>query len=202
MGMVSKKGLFIVLYGPDGVGKSRQVDLLEERLREQGIMYRKLRYPLYDLKPTGPKLDEILHKHKATLPEDQMQEMFAQNRRDFEPTLKSWINSGVCVVAENYTGTGLAWGSVRGVPMARMEEINKGIIEPDVAIFVDGPKRADLTEGHPYGTEDNEDEWYRLRKIYLQLADKYGWVRVGGDAPILIVANRIWAVVRPVLVRR
>ncbi|HJZ06011.1 hypothetical protein A2634_01125 [Candidatus Amesbacteria bacterium RIFCSPHIGHO2_01_FULL_48_32] len=198
-----KKGLFVVLYGPDGVGKSRQMELIEERLREQGVMYRRLRYPIYDLKPTGSRLDEMLHKNKKPLEEEKMQELFAQNRRDFEPTLRSWLNSGVCVAAENYTGTGLAWGAVRGVAMIKLEEMNKGILEPDVAIFLDGPKRAELPiEGHPYGTEENEDEWYRLRKIYLQLADKYGWVRVGGDAPILIVANRIWAVVRPVLVRR
>lgn len=191
-----------MLYGPDGVGKSRQEGLLEERLREQGAMYRKIRYPVYDLAPTGPKLDEILHNHKVALPEEEMQKLFAANRRDFEPTLKNWLAAGVCVVAENYTGTGLAWGAARGVDMTKMEEINRGILEPDVAIFIDGPKRAELEGGHPYATDANEDEWYRLRKVYLQLADKYGWVRVGGDAPILTVANRIWAVVRPVLTRR
>jgi hypothetical protein len=32
--------------------------------------------------------------------------------------------------------------------------------------------------------------------MYLAMADKYGWIRVGGDAPILTVAGRIWTVVK------
>src|SRR3972149_8853675 len=90
-----KKGLFVVLYGPDGVGKSRQMELIEERLREQGVMYRRLRYPIYDLKPTGSRLDEMLHKNKKPLEEEKMQELFAQNRRGFEPTLRSLFKSRV-----------------------------------------------------------------------------------------------------------
>ncbi|MBI2008371.1 hypothetical protein HYS82_01810 [Candidatus Amesbacteria bacterium] len=151
------KGLFIVLYGPDGVGKSRQALMLEEKLREQGLLARKQRYPVYDCTPTGPKLDEILHRTKKSLPEEEMQKMFAQNRKDFEPTLKSWLENGVNVIGENYKGTGIAWGVARGMTVGKMEEMNKDTIEPDVAIYMDGPKRGEsLVGGHPYGTDENE----------------------------------------------
>lgn len=197
------KGLFIVLYGPDGVGKSRQVLMLEEKLREQGLLARNLRYPVYNCAPTGSKLDEILHRKKKNLPEEEMQKLFAQNRKDFEPTLKSWLENGVSVIAENYKGTGIVWGVSRGLTVEKMEGMNKDTIDPDAAIYMDGPRRGEsLVEGHPYGTEVNEDEWYKVRKVYLQMADRYGWVRVGGDAPVLVVANRIWAVVRPVVMSR
>lgn len=195
---MSKRGLFIVLYGPDGVGKSRQAGLLEERLQDQQVISRRVRYPVYDLAPTGIRLDEILHKRRKMLAEEEMQRLFAQNRRDYEPTIKSWLDSGVTVVAENYKGTGVVWGTLRGIAVEKMEEINSGFLDPDVAILLDGPKREE-TSGYPYG---NEEEWYKARKIFLQMADRYGWVRVGGDAPILTVANRVWAVVRPVLMRR
>ena len=76
-----------------------------------------------------------------------------------------------------------------------MEEINRDNLDPDVAVMIDGPKREELA-GHPYG---DDEEWYAVRKIYLQMADKFGWVRIDADAPILTVANRIWAVVKPVL---
>lgn len=196
------KGLLIVLYGPDGVGKSQQISLLEEKLRDQNFLCRTLRYPVYD-SVSGKELDEKLHKRGGSVSEQQMQELFAKNRQEFEPTLRSWLDSGVTVITENYKGTGVAWGMVRGLPMEKMEEINRGTLDPDIAIFVDGPKRAEVfVDGHPYATEEGDDEWYRLRKVYSQLADKYGWVRVGGDAPLLTVASRVWAVVRPVLARR
>ena len=81
--------------------------------------------------------------------------------------------------------------------LEKMEELNSDQINPDLAILLDGPKRVErLQEEHPY---DDEDEWYRLRRVYLQLADRYGWIRVGADAPILTVAGRIFAVVKPVV---
>lgn len=192
------RGLFICLYGPDGVGKSTQAKLLEERIKNHDILCRRVRYPVYDQEPSGPQLDELIHKGQKRLPEEEMQQLFAQNRREFEPTLKSCLESGVSVVSENYIGTALVWGQVKGLTIEKIEDINKDGIHPDVAILIDGPKREEMA-GHPYG---NDEEWYTARKLYLAMADKLGWVRVGADAPILTVANRLWAVVRPVLTTR
>jgi thymidylate kinase len=190
------KGLFVVLYGPSGVGKTKQIDLLEDRLRQERVAVKRVEYPIYDLGEAGPKLKKILWKKDKVMGEEQMQELFAQNRRDFEPTLKGWINSGVTVIAEDYKGTGIVWGVAKGIPIERMEEINDNFLDPDVSILIDGPRRLDLRpgEGHIYNTD--EDEWYKARKTYLQMADRYGWIRVGGDAPILTVAGRIWTVVK------
>ncbi|OGD09474.1 hypothetical protein A2397_02185 [Candidatus Amesbacteria bacterium RIFOXYB1_FULL_44_23] len=194
--MSARKGLFVVLYGPSGVGKTKQLDLLEERLRREGIVNKRVEYPIYDLAEAGPTLKKILWRQKAAPAEEQMQELFAQNRRDFEPTLRTWLDSGVTVLAEDYKGTGIVWGSVRGVDPKRVEEINDGFEDPDVSILIDGPRRLDLRPGEGHIYQQNEDEWYRARKMYLGMADKYGWIRVGADAPILTVAGRIWTVVR------
>ncbi len=194
--MALGKGLFIVLYGPSGVGKTKQLELLEERLNHEGVAYRRVEYPIYDLGDSGEKLKKILWRKEKGLPEEEMQQLFAQNRQEFEPTLRAWLSSGVTVLAEDYKGTGIVWGVTRGLGLEKMEELNKGFSEPDVAILIDGPRRLDLRtgEGHIYNT--NEDEWYRARKTYLAMADRYGWIRVGGDAPILTVAGRIWTVVK------
>jgi thymidylate kinase len=194
--MTAGKGLFIVLYGPSGVGKTKQLELLEDRLRQEGVAFQRVEYPIYDLKEAGPKLKRIIWRKEKALPEEEMQLLFAKNRRDFEPTLKSWLNSGVTVLAEDYKGTGMVWGVTRGLTVQRMEEINKDFPDPDVSILIDGPRRLDIRsgEGHIYQTD--EEEWYRARKMYLAMADKYGWIRVGGDAPILTVAGRIWTVVK------
>ena len=106
------------------------------------------------------------------------------------------------MLAEDYKGTGIVWGMTRGITVEKMEEMNKDFLEPDVSILIDGPRRLDLRpgEGHIYNTD--EEEWYRARKVYLQMADKYGWVRVGGDAPMITVGGRIWTVVKLALAMR
>lgn len=186
-----------MLYGPSGVGKTKQVELLEERLRREGVYsVKRLEYPIYDLDDAGRKLKNVLWGKDTVRDEEEMQMLFAENRRNFEPTLKSWLESGVTVVAEDYKGTGMVWGLTRGIAMSRLEEINNGFLEPDVSVLIDGPRRLDLRPGEGHIYQQDEEEWYRARKNYLQMADKYGWVRVGGDAPILTVAGRIWNVVK------
>jgi dTMP kinase len=142
--MTAGKGLFIVLYGPSGVGKTKQLELLEDRLRQEGVAFQRVEYPIYDLKEAGPKLKRIIWRKEKALPEEEMQLLFAKNRRDFEPTLKSWLNSGVTVLAEDYKGTGMVWGVTRGLTVQRMEEINKDFPDPDLSILIDGPRRLDL----------------------------------------------------------
>ena len=109
------KGLFVVLYGPSGVGKTKQLDLLEERLRSEGIASKRVEYPIYDLGEAGPRLKRILWHQETPVSEQEMQDLFARNRRDFEPTLRGWLESGVTVLAEDYKGTGVVWGVTRGL---------------------------------------------------------------------------------------
>lgn len=200
--MSGKKGLFIVIYGPSGVGKTKQLDLLEEKLKALGTSVKRVEYPTYKIGEAGPRLEKIIWRKVPKPPEEEMQKLFAQNRRDIEDNLGSWLASGVTVIAEDYKGSGVVWGLTRGMSMIKIEEINKDFREPDISILIDGPRRKDLRpgEGHIYNM--NEDEWYAARKNYLAMADKYGWVRVEADAPILTVADRIWSIIRPVLAAR
>lgn len=188
--------MFVVLYGPSGVGKTKQLDLLEEKMRGLGTPVRRVEYPIYDQGRSGPELKKMLWGQKQKLSELEMQKLFAENRQEFESTLRSWLDSGVSVLAEDYKGTGIVWGLTRGMTPEQVEELNRDFIEPDVSILIDGPRRLDLRAGEGHIYQQDEDEWYRARKNYLQMADKYGWVRVGGDAPILTVAGRIWTVVQ------
>lgn len=189
----------MVVYGPDGVGKTRQLDLLEDKLRELRVPCKKIAYPIFDLEPSGPQLKRLLWDKKNITPEEKMQLMFAENRKAFQPTLTSWLDSGVTVIAENYKGTGMAWGITRGVALEKIEEMSKDQIDPDISIVIDGPIREQDPDGTIY---ESENERYLLRKTFNTLADKFGWVRVGGDAPMLTVSGRIWAVVRPALMVR
>jgi thymidylate kinase len=199
---MTHKGLFIVMYGPSGVGKTRELDMLEEKLKNMGCECKRVQYPIFRLGEAGPKLEKIVWGRVPRIPEEEMQTLFAQNRRDFDPTLRSWLDSGVTVLAEDYYGTGVVWGVTRGVSMEKMEQLNEGAVQPDISILIDGPRRIDLREGEGHIYNIDEEEWYRARKVYLQMADKYGWVRVGGDAPIITVGNRIWTIVKLALAMR
>src|SRR5258706_9361795 len=108
--MASGKGIFIVLYGPSGVGKTKQLELLGEKLTHERIQHKRILYPMLDFGESGKKLKKILWRKERNLPEEEMQKLFTENRMEFEPTLNSWLNSGITVLAEDYVGTGIIWG--------------------------------------------------------------------------------------------
>src|SRR5476651_1712670 len=102
-----KKGKFIVLYGANNLGKSTQVEMLIQSLEDKNIPVKKLKYPVYDLEPTGPRLNAVL-RQGLKLPEEEVQELFAQNRRDYQEKLQKDLDDGYWIISEDYKGTGIA----------------------------------------------------------------------------------------------
>ena len=90
------QGKFIVIYGTNNLGKSTQAKLLVEKLKKNKINAQYLKYPIYKLAPTGPKLNDILRSgQKQEISEIELQELYAQNRKDFQPELEKMLNDGI-----------------------------------------------------------------------------------------------------------
>jgi thymidylate kinase len=151
------------------------------RLKEQGLSSRYLKYPVYDLEPTGSRLNAYLRAgNPEGLTPSSVQELFAKNRRDFEPQLKSSLAEGINIVAEDYVGTGLAWGLTAGVKRAYLDKINADLLSPDLAILLDGERfSGGIEKGHRH--EQGEGIWQRCRQIHLELAREFGWPIVNAN---------------------
>ena len=61
------KGKFIVIYGNNNSGKTTQAKLLVEKIKEQGLQVRYIKYPMYDLRPTGILINEYLRESIGNL---------------------------------------------------------------------------------------------------------------------------------------
>ncbi len=183
-----------MVYGSNNLGKSVQTGLLAEYLRGRGLEVAQLKYPIYDSE-TGRIIDDALrHRIKySDLPDEYLQWLFAENRRWYEPQLIQTLESGCWVVAEDYTGTGKAWGLTKGVKREHLERVNQGLMEPDWAVLLDAPKRFGngIERGHRH--EDAGDElWLRNRGIHLELAAEYGWeVIADADRSVGVVHQEI-----------
>lgn len=177
-------GLFIVLYGINNLGKSTQAKLLVERLNDEGIPAEYLKYPIYDLAPTGPALNCYLREgNPDNLTPKEAQTLYTQNRIDFEPALKEKLASGKTIVAEDYVGTGLAWGIGAGVDEAYLREINKDLLKEDMAFLFEGERFRDATEaGHKHETDDTLTK--KVKDIHARLGKKFDWIPVNANDSI------------------
>lgn len=178
-----KEGLFIVIYGANNLGKSTQVEKLVDDLNKAGISAQKLKYPIYDLDPTGPLINEQLRGTAGqTLTETEFQDLYIKNRFDYQPQLVRLLNEGVTVIAEDYVGTGIAWGWVKGLSVDELLEKNKGLLKPDVEILIDGERfeTTDVKNIH----EQDDGLWLRSRRAHLELAARLNWAVVNANQEI------------------
>jgi len=191
-----QKGLFIAVYGVNSIGKSTHCRILSDRLKRAGYEVITLKYPIYNLEPTGTQLNKILRgEHGQTVSEEELQTLFTQNRKDFEPTLEKYLAEGKIVVAEDYTGTGIAWGMAKGLSQDFMENLNKDLKKEDFSLLITGHRDVRATEKH-HIHEQNNDLLQKVSTILVQLGEKYKWNTILLQPTIPDTADLIWKTVK------
>ncbi|MDD2807903.1 MAG: hypothetical protein PHW95_05305 [Patescibacteria group bacterium] len=192
-------GKFIVIYGINNLGKSTQAKILLNNILALGQKAEYLKYPIYDLTPTGPAINNILRGgRQQEISELELQQLYATNRHDYEPTLISKLASGIHIVSEDYVGTGLAWGVTKGADLAVLEKQNEGLVGEDFVILLDGDRFLEGKENNHLHEKDDE-LMNRCRLVHLQLAKKYNWRIVNANADAKNVADKIWKLAKEVI---
>jgi dTMP kinase len=188
------KGKMITIYGINGIGKTTQVELLVKFLQSKGKKASRLKYPIYNLEPEGPFIYKYLRdpkfREKNEISTDELQLRYAQNRKRYERELKKRLNSGEWIVAEDYIGTGLAWGMTWGGDLEYLEKINKKLLLADLSVLMHGHRfKTAIEKDHR-----NEMEVERIRickNFHLLLAGRYGWEMVNANQKMEKVAKDI-----------
>ncbi len=194
-----KKGLFITIYGVNNIGKSTHRRILCERIQREGFEVVSLKYPIYDLEPTGTKLNSIVRGEGGQhVSEEDLQTLFTQNRKDFELQLKKYLEEGKIVVAEDYTGTGIAWGMAKGLTLEFMENLNKDLLKEDFSMLMTGHRDARASE-KKHIHEQNQDLLISVSKIFIQLAERYKWHLLEIQQNIPDTADLLWRTVKKFL---
>ena len=197
--MNSKKGKLIVFYGTNNLGKSTQAHILIDRLNKLGIPAQYLKYPIYDLEPSGIILNKYLREgNPYNLSAREAQIIYALNRTQFQEKLEEYLNQGINIIAEDYTGTGMAWGMGAGIEENFLQEINSHLLKEDVAILFDGERFKEAVEKN-HKHEENEEFSQKVRQIHLDLGEKNNWQKVNANLSIEEIAQIIEEKVMKVL---
>jgi len=197
--MTNYPGKFIVFYGINNLGKSTQAKLLVERLKANGYQAEYLKYPIYDLAPSGLILNDYLRSanpHQLNAKEAQI--IYALNRTQYQSELINKLKAGINVVAEDYKGTGIAWGLGAGVEEAFLKKVNSHLITEDLVFLFDGERFRQAIENH-HKHENDEDLMTKVRWAHLKLREEYGWWKINANLAIEEIHEEIWASVRDLI---
>ena len=217
-------GLFIVLEGGDGCGKSTQAQALHNRLLQEGHPSLLLHEP--GGTPLGEQVRRLLKAQRGDTPRTQQSEhqaditpltellLFSAARAQLTSTvLRPALEEGRVVVCDRYTPSTVAYqGYGRGIPLETIEQVNRLStvgLEPDLVLLLDMPPEGGLSRTARRGNQEEQQRFEeepldfhrRVRNGYLELAkaDPERWLVVDGALPQEQVAEAIWQRVQPLL---
>lgn len=210
---MTRKGKYIVLEGPEGVGKTTQLTELAARMQKAGLPVRLLREPDSQSDLTARAIRQLTQN--PMFPMNTRTEVLLYNaaRSQSLEVIRSSIEQGVhCIVDRNYLTTLAIQYYGRG-DVPDYDTINTiikfavGDMEPDLCIVMDAPVEM-LRERakHRAGGErfDNLDGAFleRVRAGYLWEADQRGFPIVAAAETPEVIAAHIWQLVADTLAKR
>ncbi len=196
---MSQKGKFIVFYGINNLGKSTQALKLVEKIKTEGEKAEYLKYPIYEMKPSGLLINNYLREdNKFSLTRKEAQILYTMNRFQYAPFLKEKLEQGINIISEDYVGTGLAWGITTGVKESFLKEMNKDLLKEDLAFLFDGERFTESEEKN-HKHETNSELLNKCREVHLKLGREFNWKTINANQSIEEIHNRLWQEVKKII---
>ncbi|MES2476429.1 MAG: dTMP kinase [Verrucomicrobiota bacterium] len=189
------QGLFIVIEGIDGTGKSTQAARLADWFRNQG------REVVHSREPTDGPWGKKLRESAATgrlSPEDELEYFLNDRRQHVEEVIAPSLAAGKVVILDRYYFSTMAYQGARGFDPVEIRRKNEAFAPvPDLLLIMDLDVDAALGRIGARGDTANEFEkrenLERCREIFLSLRDE-PFVRViDTDGTLDEVSERIRA---------
>lgn len=207
---------FLTFEGIEGCGKTTQIRLLAERMRQSGMEV------LVTREPGGcPIADAIrsilLHPDsRALVPRAELLLYAAARAQHVDEIIRPALSRGSLVLCDRFSDATVAYqGGGRALDSALIASLNAlatdGLV-PDLTLLLDMPVEAGLERARKRNTTTPEEDRFeqeaidfhcRVRNAYLQLARQHSrFMVIDAVGPVDVVAERISAAVDRVLKHR
>lgn len=200
--------MFITFEGPEGSGKTTQIQLLTRYLQDQGYSVIATREP--GGTPIGDQIRACLHDvaNTAMLPAAELLLYSASRAQLVGELIRPALSVGKIILCDRYADSTLAYqGYGRGLNLAYLHQITRfatGGLQPDLTLLLDVDVEAGLARRQRGGQEMNRLDretvafHQRVRQGYFHLAqaDPARWVVINADRPPQLVQAEIQQVVR------
>lgn len=178
------KGLFITFEGPDGSGKTTQINMLKDYLENKGFEV------ILTREPGGTELGEEIRKILLDLKHKEMDEkaemlLYAAARaQHVSKLIKPALLQGKIVLCDRFVDSSYAYQGVgRGLGIKLVEQVNEIALSgvyPDLTIFLNiEPKMGLVRSAHSKGFPDRLES----EKIGFHEKVREGFLRVCEQNP-------------------
>jgi dTMP kinase len=193
----SKTGLFIVLEGIDGCGKSTQIQCIEKWFHTNQLPYNSTKEPTNS--SIGKMIQTSLAKQQIEYSPLVQLLLFTADRFHHVEQMKKWTQAGIHVVCDRFLDSTFAYqastSKLREVFEFHEKEVTD-ILYPDLTFFLDVPVEISLKRVYSRGrTECFENEMFltSVRDRYFERIYKHPekYIVLNGNAPVDVVFSDI-----------
>jgi len=169
---MASNGLFIVLEGIDGAGKTTIANMLLRYLN--GKRYN----TIYTYEPYDSLYVEILKTKYNELRDAYLDALtYAADRViHLKTVIKPYLEKNYIVICDRYFYSSVAYQSAQGAPLDWILEINKFALKPDIAIYLDVDPEIGLRRRRKLKSRFPEyevlDFLVKVRNAYLELVNR------------------------------
>ncbi len=169
---MASNGLFIVLEGIDGAGKTTIANMLLRYLSGKGYN------TIYTYEPYDSLYVEILKTKYNELRDAYLDALtYAADRViHLKTVIKPYLEKNYIVICDRYFYSSVAYQSAQGAPLDWILEINKFALKPDIAIYLDIEPEIGLRRRRKLKSRFPEyevlDFLVKVRNAYLELVNR------------------------------
>jgi dTMP kinase len=189
---MGKKGIFIVIEGLDGSGKTTQAKFLAKKLEKT---YKVILTAEPSLGKIGSFIREDCLYEDKRLPTEAEALLFAADRIEhMHNEVKPALEDGKIVICDRYIYSSLAYQGNAGLSLDWIKTINARALQPDFSIFIDvAPEKVIERLQRKKSVMETLEIQQRVREVYLKYVEKGELIRVDGDNPKDVVAEELYA---------
>jgi len=196
---MTARGRFITFEGIDGAGKSTQIAVVTNALRERGLQVVITREP--GGTAVGEALREvILHQPMGIGTETLL--MFAARAEHLERVIRPALGAGTWVLCDRFTDATYAYQSGgRGMSAERIGELEQWVhpdLQPDLTLLIDVPpdvaaQRLARARNADRFEAEQVDFFARVRNAYLDRArtEPQRFIVIDGTQPAEVIGARL-----------
>lgn len=195
------KGLFIVMEGPDGSGKTTQINLLEQYLKEAGYECLITREPGGTV--IGEEVRELIlnPEYKEMSPVTEMLLYAASRAQLVHEVIGPALEAGKIVISDRFVDSSIVYqGIARNLGISTVAAVNApgiGIYRPDGIFFID------LSEAEGIRRKKNQKKLDRMEQESIDfhhlvsegyrkvLAERPEVIKIDGGKDINVIQKKI-----------
>jgi dTMP kinase len=189
---LQKRGVFIVIEGLDGSGKTTQARLLVQKLRNNYNA-------IYTTEPSRGKIGSFIREcclfQEKRLDSATEALLFAADRIEhIQNEVIPALNKGLLVISDRYLYSSLAYQGSTGLSLEWIETINKHALKPDLAVFVDvAPETVMQRLNRKKSVMETLETQRKVREIYLKFVANDDLVRIDGDKLVAELSEALYS---------